>query len=54
MTDPEWMVTCARCGRVIKGERSRLMWGADGTFRLCGPLLARKCDRVYEASKATP
>lgn len=42
----EWMVTCARCGREIKGERSRLMWDG-GTYRLCGPMLQKKCDRLF-------
>lgn len=47
-TEP-WIVTCALCGRTIKGERSRLMWGGSdvGTFRLCGSMLQKKCDRLY-------
>jgi hypothetical protein len=52
MTEEQWFVTCARCKRTIKGERSRLMWGrldgvTAGTYRLCGPMLQKKCDRLY-------
>jgi hypothetical protein len=37
-----WLVTCAYCGTMVKGERTRLFWNG-GTYRICS--VDRVCKR---------